>query len=180
MNSQPFIRVYNRIFKNGANSAIDLKTFGNSNSGVNSDVLTRLDSGGDPTPGANAGTITYNINGSDKHIMTGSSFGINTITPGTNALSVNGTTYINGNTGLGITNPNCRLYISSNLAASATVYAMRLSCGASTDAGGFGTLLGLGSEPNGWSKCAIGHTRTGPFDQGDTVFLTREIQLIIL
>jgi hypothetical protein len=76
LNSQPFIRVYNRMFKNGANSAIDLKTFGNSNSNVNSDVLIRLDSGGDPTPGANAGTITYNINGSDKHIMTGSSFGI--------------------------------------------------------------------------------------------------------
>jgi hypothetical protein len=50
---------------------------------------------------------------------------------------------------------------------------MRLSCGASTDGGGFGTLLGLGSEPNGWSKCAIGHTRTGPYDQGDIVFLTR-------
>jgi hypothetical protein len=84
------------MFKNGANSAIDLKTFGNSNSNVNSDVLIRLDSGGDPTPGANAGTITYNINGSDKHIMTGSSFGINTITPGSYALNVNGTTYING------------------------------------------------------------------------------------
>ena len=50
---------------------------------------------------------------------------------------------------------------------------MRLSSGASTDGGGFGTLLGLGSEPNGWSKCAIGHTRTGPYDQGDIVFLTR-------
>jgi hypothetical protein len=57
-----------------------------------------------------------------------------------------------GNVGIGITNPNCRLYTSSNLSASATVYAMRLSCGASTDGGGFGTLLGLGSEPNGWSK----------------------------
>ncbi len=34
-----------------------------------------------------------------------------------------------GNVGIGITNPNCRLYISSNLATSATVYAMRLSCG---------------------------------------------------
>ncbi len=47
--------------------------------------------------------------------------------------------------GIGITNPNCRLYISSNLTTSATVYAMRLSCGASTDGGGFGTLSGLGS-----------------------------------
>jgi hypothetical protein len=50
---------------------------------------------------------------------------------------------------------------------------MRLSCGATTDNGGFGTLLGLGSEANGWSKCAIGHMRTGTFDQGDIVFLTR-------
>jgi hypothetical protein len=78
-----------------------------------------------------------------------------------------------GNVGIGKTNPNCRLYISANLAASATVYAMRLSCGTSTDAGGFGTLLGLGSEPNGWSKCAIGHTRTANYDQGDIVFLSR-------
>jgi hypothetical protein len=78
VNSQPFITVYNRMWKNGANSAIDIKSFGNSNSGVNSDVLIRIDSGGDPLPGTNAGTITYNINGSDRHIMTGSRFGINT------------------------------------------------------------------------------------------------------
>ena len=81
-----------------------------------------------------------------------------------------------GNVGIGILNPNCRLYISANLAASATVYAMRLSCGAATDGGGFGTLLGLGSEPNGWSKCAIGHTRTGNYDRGAIVFLTRDTQ----
>ena len=64
------------MWKNGANTAMDIKTFGTANSGVNSNVLIRIDSGGDPTPGTNAGTITYNINGSDKHIMTGSSFGI--------------------------------------------------------------------------------------------------------
>ncbi len=58
LNSQPFIRVYNRMFKNDANSAIDIKTFGNSNNNVNSDVLIRLDSGGDPTPSTNAGTIS--------------------------------------------------------------------------------------------------------------------------
>ncbi len=43
---------------------------------------------------------------------------------------------------------------------------MRLSSGASTDGGGFGTLFGLGSEPNGWSKCAIGHTRMASYDRG--------------
>jgi hypothetical protein len=68
------------------------------NSNVNSDVLIRIDSGGDPTPGVNAGTITYNKYGSDKHIMNGSSFGINTITPGSYALNVNGTTLLNNNT----------------------------------------------------------------------------------
>jgi hypothetical protein len=47
---QPFIRVYNRMWKNGANTAMDIKTFGNANSNVNSDILIRLDSGGDPTP----------------------------------------------------------------------------------------------------------------------------------
>jgi hypothetical protein len=60
-----------------------------------------------------------------------------------------------GNVGIGKTNPNCRLYISSNLSTSATVYAMRLSSGAPTDGGGFGTLLGLGSAPHGeWEHMA--------------------------
>ena len=83
------------------------------------------------------------------------------------------TVAINGNVGIGKLLTNCRLYISANLATSATVYAMRLSCGTSTDNGGFGTLLGLGSEDSGWSKCAIGHTRMSSYDQGDIVFLTR-------
>jgi hypothetical protein len=30
--------------------------------------------------------------------------------------------------------------------------------------------LGLGHEANGWSKSAIGHVRTGPYDTGDIVF----------
>ena len=38
------------MWKNGANTAMDLKTFGNSNSGVNSDVLIRIDSGGSQHP----------------------------------------------------------------------------------------------------------------------------------
>ncbi len=70
------------MFKNGANTAMDLKTFGNSNSGVNSDILIRLDSGGNPTPGTNSGEKTYNINGFDKHIMTSSGLGINVTLPG--------------------------------------------------------------------------------------------------
>ncbi len=39
------------MWKNGANTAIDIKTFGNSNANVNSDVLIRIESRGDPTPG---------------------------------------------------------------------------------------------------------------------------------
>jgi hypothetical protein len=38
-----------------------IKTFGNSNSNVNSDVSKRLESGGDSTPGTNSAKITYNI-----------------------------------------------------------------------------------------------------------------------
>ncbi len=37
----------------GANTAMDLKTWGNSNSNVNSDAIIRLDSGDDPYPGSN-------------------------------------------------------------------------------------------------------------------------------
>ena len=85
------------MWKNGANTAMDIKTFGNSNSGVNSDVLIRIDSGGDPTPGANAGTITFNINGSDRHLITGSSFGISNTSPNL-TLDVGST---NGNHNIG-------------------------------------------------------------------------------
>jgi hypothetical protein len=87
---EPLIRVYNRMWKNGAKTAMDLKTFGNSNSNVNSDVLIRLDSGGDPSPGSNSRKIMYNINGSDRHIMTSTGLGINTTSPGIFALNVSG------------------------------------------------------------------------------------------
>jgi hypothetical protein len=53
--SNHFVTVYNRMWKNGANTAMDIKTFGNSKSGVNSDVLIRIDSRGDPTPSVNVG-----------------------------------------------------------------------------------------------------------------------------
>ncbi len=42
------------------------------------------------------------------------------------------------------------------------------------DASGYATLIGLGSESGGWSKYAIGHTRTGGYDVGDIVFLNRK------
>ncbi len=51
----PFIRVYNSMWKNAANTAaINLKAWGNSNSDVNSDVfIIRLDGGGDHSIGSN-------------------------------------------------------------------------------------------------------------------------------
>jgi hypothetical protein len=62
------------MFKNGANTAMDLKTFRNSNSNVNSDVLIKLDSGGDPTPGSNVCKITYSIDGLDRHTYGASTY----------------------------------------------------------------------------------------------------------
>ena len=59
LRSVPFITVYNRMWKNEVNNAVDIKTTGQANSGVNSDVLIRIDSGGDPTIGGNAGTILF-------------------------------------------------------------------------------------------------------------------------
>jgi hypothetical protein len=50
------------MFKISANTAKDLKSFGNSNSGVNSDVVIRLESGGNPAPGTNSGKIIDDIN----------------------------------------------------------------------------------------------------------------------
>ena len=111
------------MFKNGANTAIDLKSFGNSNSGVNSDVLIRLDSGSDPTPGANSGKITYNINGLDKHIMTSSGLGINRTSPGVFALNVSGDTLLSSLnvSGFTILNNNTTLISSLNISGYTTL-----------------------------------------------------------
>ncbi len=73
---------------------MDLKTWGNSNSNVNSDVIIRLDSGGDPYVGSNSGKIAYNINGSDRHIMTSTGLALNTTSPGIFALNVSGDTLL--------------------------------------------------------------------------------------
>ena len=79
-----------------------------------------------------------------------------------------------GNIGIGKTIPNCKLDVSAGLTTANTVFTMRLASGAFSDNGGFGTLLGLATESNGWSKCAIGHQRTGSWDTGDIVFLNRK------
>ncbi len=88
----------------GENCAIDIETFGNANNNVN--VSIKIYSAGDPTPGENAGTTLFNINGSDNHIITGSGIGINTTTIGANSLNVNGNATISRNVGTGIDHPN--------------------------------------------------------------------------
>ncbi len=98
---------------------------------------------------------------------------------GSYALNVNGTTllnnttYVNGNTGMGISNPNCRLYISTNAGKNVNSFAIRVSSGGGTNDSGHATSKGLGAESGGWSKCAIGHTRTGGYDVGDIILLNR-------
>ena len=57
----PFITNYNRMFKNGINNAIKIASTGSSNSNVNSSTYILLDSGSNPTPGANIGTIKFNL-----------------------------------------------------------------------------------------------------------------------
>ncbi len=49
------------MFKNGVNNAIKIASSGTSNSGVNSSTYILLDSGSDPIPGTNIGTIKFNI-----------------------------------------------------------------------------------------------------------------------
>jgi len=49
------------MFKNGINNAIKIASTGSSNSNVNSSTYILLDSGSNPTPGTNEGTIKFNI-----------------------------------------------------------------------------------------------------------------------
>ena len=54
----------------------------------------------------------------------------------------------------------------------ATCFPLKISAGAYTNSGNStATLIGLGTETSGWSKCAIGHCRTDTNDRGSIVFL---------
>ncbi len=66
---------------------------------------------------------------------------LNNTTTCRSSFNVSRVTILSNNVGIGITNPNCRLYVSSNLGTPATVYAMRLIkwC-IYTDNGGFGRI----------------------------------------
>jgi hypothetical protein len=50
-------------------------------------------------------------------------------------------TYINVNTGIGISNPNCRLYIPTNAVNNVNSFVMRVSSGGGTDGSGFASWL---------------------------------------
>jgi hypothetical protein len=96
------------MFKNGANTALRFSTYGGSNSGVNSSTSILLDSGSDPTPGANFGNIKFNI-------ATNAEGGIDrfVITPTTSIFY--------NNVGIGKT-PGQPLDVSGNLLVSANIY----------------------------------------------------------
>jgi hypothetical protein len=49
------------MFKNSVNNATKIASTGLANSNVNSSTYILLDSGSDPTPGTNIGTIKFNI-----------------------------------------------------------------------------------------------------------------------
>ncbi len=57
----PFITNYNRMFKTSVNIVIKIASTGLANSNVNSSTYIFLDSGSDPTPGTNIGTIKFII-----------------------------------------------------------------------------------------------------------------------
>jgi hypothetical protein len=108
-------------------------------------------------------------------------FMVGTETPSIDAVATDGRTRKSlilqpaggGNLGIGL-NPNYKLHITAGKTAASTAFAMKISGGVAIDSGNHGTLLGLGSEDGGFTKCAIGHVRTGPHDQGAIVFLNRE------
>ena len=96
-------------------------------------------------------------------------------------LHTNGVTdgelYINSNRiwHAGNLNPsNYLLLTGGNVTGNTTIkggtnvfeYTLRLAKGNYADTGGHTTLIGFGVETVGWSKSAIGHTRTGSYDRG--------------
>ena len=84
-------------------------------------------------------------------------------------LNVSGNTSITASSsgGYGLT-------INTNRTASSTItYPLKIHSGNAVDSGGAPVLFGLGTEASTWAKCAMGHIRTGTYDQGDIVFLNR-------
>ena len=92
-----------------------------------------------------------------------------TVILGDSKLMIHGTT---GNVGIGTTSPsNAQLVVKAASAYTANTYfAARLQAANYADTGGYTTMLGFGVEPGGWSKGAIGYTRTGGYDTGHLAF----------
>jgi len=97
----PFITNYNRMFKNGLNNAIKIASSGYANNNVNSSTFILLDSGSNPTPMTNVGTIKFNIASNSQGAL--DRF---VITPTTSIFY--------NNVGIGIT-PNYTLDVSGNI-----------------------------------------------------------------
>jgi hypothetical protein len=85
--------------------------------------------------------------------------------------------YNSGNVGIGSTlnnTTNSKLHVSEGITGTTgvTCIPLRISSGAYNDLGnGTATLIGLTTEPSAWTKCAIGHCRTGGWDTGAIVFI---------
>ena len=89
-----------------------------------------------------------------------------------------------GNVGIGTaTNINNKLVVHQNTGtggvAGVTCFPLRISAGAFDDVTyTTGTFIGLATEhaSTTWSKCGIGHVRTGSFDRGSIVFLCNNVE----
>jgi hypothetical protein len=79
---------------------------------------------------------------------------------------------VTGNVGIGTASPsNAQLVVKAASAYTANTYfATRLQAANYSDSGGYTTMLGFGVESAGWSKGAIGFTRTGSYDTGYLAF----------
>lgn len=85
-----------------------------------------------------------------------------------NDSSNNGILYLsnNGNLGIGISNPKANIHVTSTI----NQFPLKISTN-STNSNG--TFISLNTDDVSWCKCAIGHIKTGDFDIGDLLFLTR-------
>ena len=112
--------------------------------------------------------------GNDVVLFTGGDGNLGFVTGSTQTerMRINTSGYV----GIGLTNPSTNLHVSSALAAAANSFPLRISAKTYIDNNGTGTFIGLGTEDATWSKCGLGHVRTGPYDIGDIVFLTRSTQ----
>lgn len=70
----------------------------------------------------------------------------------------------NGNIGIGISEPKTSIHITS----SNNLFPLKISSMNSN-----GSFISLNTDDVNWCKCAIGHIKTGIFDVGDLLFLTK-------